>query len=373
MTHNEGQDELLELRLRIGQLKEEARKNEGTWRRAQQRESALLDAEDLATLLAELTSGLRSSHRLEATSIALIDPEHEIRHLLADQDAADKTLAQVLFVDAMDELPPQVRKRERPWLGPYAAADHARLFGTHSGIASVALLPLYRRNRAVGSLNFASRDSRRFTKAHATDFLHHLGVIAAFCLENALNQAKLIRVGSTDLLTGWHNRRYLDERLNEEVARAARDRSPLACVMIDVDHFKCINDDHGHLVGDEVLRAVAQRIGEQVRSSDISARYGGEEFIIVLPYTGLETAMHLAERIRIAVSAAPFEVGMLDTPLTVSVSVGLAELRLQRKENDHARLCERLVAEADAALYEAKLAGRNAVVAAQNIARRRAR
>src|SRR5690606_6680809 len=165
-----------------------------------------------------------------------------------------------------------------------------------------ALLPLLRSKSLVGCLNMGSDRADRFTEEHATDFLEHLATIAAFAIENAVNKARLIRSGLTDALTGWHNRRYLTSRLREELARCRRERQPLTCLMIDVDHFKRINDSYGHLVGDEVLRQVARRIQRVVRDSDVTARYGGEEFVILLPGTAEHPGGHLAERIRRAVA-----------------------------------------------------------------------
>src|SRR5690606_12847583 len=113
---------------------------------------------------------------------------------------------------------------------------------------------------------------------------------------NVVNRARLLRSGFTDVLTGWHNRRYLQVRLAEELARARRDESTLVCLMLDLDHFKQINDTWGHGAGDEVLREVAQRVESQVRDSDVAARYGGEEFVILLPHTDVAAGRLLAER-----------------------------------------------------------------------------
>lgn len=356
--------ELRELRLRVAQLTDEARKNEEAWKRSQHREMALLDAEDLPVLLERLTDGLRRSFRLQATTVAIADRDHEIQSLLSGTDTEPDKLSDVLFVDAVGDLVPQLRARVRPWLGQFIARDHERLFGATRNLQSVALLPLVRRGRVVGSLHFASHRASRFTREHATDFLHHLGIMAAFGLENAINRAKLVRTGFTDALTGWHNRAYLELRLKEGLARSQRERKPLVCLMLDIDHFKQVNDTHGHAAGDAVLREVAQRISGEVRSSDLSARYGGEEFIVLLPDTGLEAGGLLAERIRAAVSSKPFGIGRLDVPLVVTVSIGLAEYRPQRTLEDPARIGERLIAQADGALYESKAAGRNAVTSA---------
>ena len=130
---------------------------------------------------------------------------------------------------------------------------------------------------------FGSRDATRFTRHHGTDFLAHLGAVAAVCIENAVNRARLLRAGITDFLTGWHNRRYLQQRLKEELARAQRRGGTIACLMIDIDKFKSINDGYGHLAGDNALKEVAQRIEAQIRNMDTAARFGGDELAIFCP------------------------------------------------------------------------------------------
>ena len=215
----------------------------------------------------------------------------------------------------------------RPWLGKFTRADHAPLFPGGARLQSVALLPLTREDRVIGSLNLGSDESSRFAGHLATDFLRHLAVIAAFCLENAVNRARLVRSGLTDALTGWRNRRYLQTRLHEELARSQRNKSALTCLMIDVDHFKKINDHYGHLAGDAILRQLARCIETEVRDSDVSARYGGEEFVILLPSTGIEAGRLLAERMRRAVSATLFELPGVSESAAVTVSIGVAEHR----------------------------------------------
>jgi two-component system, cell cycle response regulator len=289
-----------------------------------------------------------------------------VRHLLMVQGQALTQFPQVLFVDSMHALAPQLAAGRRPWLGKFKRSDHDLLFPANAQLQSVALLPLTRQERLVGSLNMGSGESRRFSEELATDFLHHLGVIAAFCLENTVNRARLVRSGFTDVLTGWHNRRYLQTRLHEELARCRRERTPLTCLMIDVDHFKKINDRFGHLAGDEVLRQLAHCINAEVRSSDVSARYGGEEFVILLPSTGADAGRLLAERIRQAVAAEVFKVRDVEHPLPITVSIGIAEHRPTEIEPDLKVAGERLIALADLALYEAKAGGRNIVAQAAN-------
>ena len=172
-------------------------------------------------------------------------------------------------------------------------------------LKSAALVPLPRKDRPTGALCFGSRDPTRFTRHHGTDFLSHLGAVAAVCIENAVNRARLLRAGITDFLTGWHNRRYLQQRLKEELARAQRRGGRIACLMIDIDRFKGINDGYGHLAGDIALKEVAQRVESQIRSMDTAARFGGDELAILLPEAGAAEAAKLAERIREAIAAAP--------------------------------------------------------------------
>jgi diguanylate cyclase (GGDEF)-like protein len=131
----------------------------------------------------------------------------------------------------------------------------------------------------------------------------------------------------------------------------------------EIRRFKRVNDRFGHLAGDRLLRSVARCIEAQIRASDVSARYGGEEFILLLPNTPLDSGRRLAERVRRAVSAIPFDVGP-DEPLAVTVSIGAAEHRAWPQRFDSTRAAERLIARADCALYEAKAEGRNRVAEA---------
>jgi diguanylate cyclase (GGDEF)-like protein len=358
--------ELTLLRRRLAVLTEEARKNDDAWRRAQAREMELLEADTLDALLERLTSGLRESYRLEAVTLLVADLDHEIRRLLSSQSATSADRNGVLFVDSVHSVAPVVAAARRPWLGKYNRSDHALLFPAAAELQSVALLPLTRQERLIGCLNFGSRQRERFQAALGTEFLHHLSVIAAFALESAVNRARLVRSGFTDVLTGWHNRRYLQSRLFEELARCRRERTPLTCLMIDVDHFKSVNDRFGHLAGDEVLRQLADCISGEVRDSDVSARYGGEEFVVLLPGTGVAAGFLLAERIRAAVAAEPFELPGGAPRLPVTVSIGVADHSPALDEPDLQVVGERLLALADVALYEAKAGGRNAVARAAN-------
>lgn len=344
---------------RLEALTEQVRQNDEKLRSSQRRELQLLQARDLDELLHEMTSGLRDSFDLRSVSVVLRDPGHDIRHLLLATDVDE--IPGLILVDTLAGLAPQYGALRRPWLGRFAASDHGMIVASPRGLASIAMIPLRCRDELIGSINLCSSDPHRFTAHHASDFLAHLGAIASFSIENAVNRARLRRSGFTDVLTGWHNRRYLQARMKEELARACRDGSNLVCLILDIDHFKRVNDTWGHAAGDSVLRELAQRIDAQVRASDVAARFGGEEFVILLPNTRSVDAQRLAERIRTAVAAAPF-----DLPdggqITVTVSIGIAEFAPGAGDADLKSLGEALIARADVALYAAKAAGRDRVV-----------
>ena len=169
--------------------------------------------------------------------------------------------------------------------------------------------------------------------------------------------ATLARLSTTDSVTGLRSRRYVGELLAIEVLRATRYRTPLSVLMADLDHFKRINDAHGHRAGDAVLAGVGEAIRAALRGTDAAGRYGGEEILIVLPQTDLEGARVLAERLRQAVEHAEFAIG--GARVSITVSIGAAAL------GGDVRSADDLVEAADGALYGAKESGRNRVVLAR--------
>lgn len=165
-----------------------------------------------------------------------------------------------------------------------------------------------------------------------------------------------LELAVTDQLTGLHNRRYMTGQLEALVKRASLGGDPVACLMVDIDHFKKINDGYGHDVGDEVLREFAVRLASNVRAIDLPCRYGGEEFVVVMPDTRLEDAERIAERIRLHVAGSPIRVKGGTELLTVTISVGVAATRGPEDTP------EALLKRADEGVYEAKASGRNKVV-----------
>lgn len=352
--------EVLRLRRRIAALTNEAANNERLLKKTQQRELELLKAGELPQLFEVICHRLAVSYGLQVVSLVLWDPNHEIRHLLLGAQIKLEEYPQVQFVADIEPMTQLFPANKQPALGPYRADRHRALFKSSVGLKSVALIPLWQQEQLRGCVCFGSQDEQRFMQHLGTDFLSHIGVITSFALDNAINRARLVRSGLTDFLTGWHNRRYLHERLKEELSRAHRSHGGVACVLLDLDHFKTINDTHGHLAGDLALKEAANRINHQIRNSDAAARFGGDEFVVLAPAVSLEQATILAERMRQAVC---------ETPLTLpegvqhhlTVSVGVAIMQMDGTTVDLKSTAEQLLAEADAALYRAKQKGRNRV------------
>lgn len=176
------------------------------------------------------------------------------------------------------------------------------------------------------------------------DLVEHIAEIAALALSNA----HLYQMATTDELTGLCKRGYFDERLQFEIRRSARYELPLAVAMMDLDHFKALNDVHGHAAGDRALAAVGQVLRRNLRATDLAGRLGGEEFAILMPQTSMASAVATAERIRVAIRE------QAEVPHALSASFGVAS---HVRDMDAARLLE----EADRCLYQAKLAGRDRV------------
>ena len=181
--------------------------------------------------------------------------------------------------------------------------------------------------------------------------------LSAMTTKDLVRIASLERDVMRDPLTGLLNRRYLDSRLDEEIERARRSGLPLSLLMIDLDHFKHINDSYGHLVGDQVLRHVSSLVVSVVRVSDMVVRYGGEEFLVIAPDSALEDATHLGDRLlhHLRNYEVPLPNG---EPLKVTASIGAASLHADDNQVNFLR-------RADVALYDAKGQGRDRLCIAQ--------
>lgn len=215
------------------------------------------------------------------------------------------------------------------------------------GACHVVITPLVADERLLGVLAVECGPTRPDLPIEEIDLLAASAERVSLALRAADLLAEVERVATSDALTGLANRRLFDETLDREVARARRTGQPLALAVVDIDHFKRVNDEHGHQVGDEVLREVAAALREATRTEDLVARYGGEEFVVIATNATVDDAVVLAERLRGATRAV--------STVPVTISVGVAGLPA---EGDGAAM----VADADAALYRAKAAGRDRVV-----------
>ncbi len=183
-------------------------------------------------------------------------------------------------------------------------------------------------------------------------YLEQLTRQSAITINRANTYSKVLQYATLDALTNLNNRRQFEVRLKQEIATTKRQKNPLCAMMVDIDFFKKVNDTYGHASGDAVLRTVASIIKEHLRESDIPSRYGGEEFAVLLPYTHIEEAKIVGERLRKAVEMTPIPIDKKN--INVTISMGLAEFSPQETGDD-------LFKRADSALYEAKESGRNRV------------
>ena len=359
-------EEREELRRKLKLFMDQARENEQKMRRFHEQELSLISARTLPDLIQSILYNYRRSFSLDAVSLVLYDPEYEIRRILEEEGIRMGDHPSLLFVTQRDKLDNLFGNQPDPKLCIFQKDQHQFLFNQltqgYMPLRSVAVLPLIRYGELIGSFNLGSFSEERFAEASGTDFLQRLATIVAICLENATNNERLKRVGLTDPLTRINNRRFFDQRLNEEIGRSMRANEPISCLFIDIDHFKTINDDNGHQIGDVILREVARLIREQLRNCDVLARYGGEEFAVLLANTSEQIAWEVAERIRTSIDQHTFHLPESEKNLNATVSVGIATMSALQGLEDVLTLGHSLVENADHALYEAKSEGRNCVI-----------
>ena len=347
------------LRRQLQALLDEARLNEKKWHRFEQVEKQLIATHTLTDLFQAILQDYKSAFDTDVVTLVLLDPEYEIARTLEREKRGNSKLSGLVLLESLESGDIQ------PYLGPFDTEQKRAIFDPWpSGCQSMILLPLMRQGELIGSLNMSSCMSERFTADRSTDFLERLAAVFAICLENSLNHERLKLVGLTDPLTGVYNRRYFETRCHEEVAGARRHRLPLACMFLDIDKFKRINDTLGHLAGDEVLRIVASLIKSQLRNNDVIARYGGEEFVVLLPQTTLPQACEIAERVRFVMAAQPLR-PLPGQSLEVTISIGVAVTQEELAGDDRG-IANSLLEVADQALYQAKESGRNRVVSAED-------
>ncbi|MBI5542373.1 MAG: diguanylate cyclase [Deltaproteobacteria bacterium] len=239
--------------------------------------------------------------------------------------------------------------------------DPRYLQGPHdpAGESSLLAVPMFCKEKLVGALNFVRFKKRGFSDNDIV-LLQLVATQAAMAIVNARLYTETLELTHIDPLTGLFNRRKLFNHLEMEVARSQRFESHLSVVMIDIDHFKNLNDTCGHRAGDTVLRRVAELLHGTVRKVDTVARYGGEEFMVLLPRSDRVEGLEVAEKLRRAIEQTSFEQGATQPGGRVTISVGVATFP------EDAETLERLVDAVDSALYASKRGGRNRVTPYQS-------
>ncbi len=233
--------------------------------------------------------------------------------------------------------------------------NHVELQDLHSinqfDTRSIAAIPLFKNDKAVGAIYL---DSKKLASSFKNEQIPFMETFAAHT-SVALNNAQLYKRAITDDLTHLFTRKYINDRLHLEVERAHRYKRPFSLLLLDIDHFKKVNDTHGHNAGDMVLKAVSNILSNALRETDVAGRFGGEEFIIVLGETDRRGAEIIAERIRKAIEK--LEVTVESIKLNVTVSIGVNDYQRQYGHN-----IQSIIDDTDKALYQAKTSGRNQVV-----------
>ena len=218
-------------------------------------------------------------------------------------------------------------------------------------VGGFAAFPVVTNDRLVGLLALGGRSITRMAP-ESTVFLDQVANQSYIVMENSRLFERVRKLSIRDGVTGLYNHRHVMELVQAEFDRVDRYQNPFSVLMIDIDHFKKVNDEHGHPAGDEVLREVSNVIQQELRTVDVVGRYGGEEFLVVLPQTPHEEAIRTAERVRSQVGSHVFHAE--GTALQVTISVGVATAPA-----DAAGTATGVVREADKALYRAKTAGRD--------------
>jgi two-component system cell cycle response regulator len=228
------------------------------------------------------------------------------------------------------------RTRQTPILIVVAPDDHQRLLrALDMGVNDYLIRP-------IDKQELLARANTQIKRCRYTDQLRS-------------HVQATMELAVTDPLTGLYNRRYMETQTASLIEHAINRGKPLSVLAVDVDHFKSVNDTHGHPVGDRVLQELASRLKAAIRNVDMICRIGGEEFVIVLPNTNMDVAARIADRMRRSVSSRPFDVGARNGPLAVTVSIGVAAVE------SSADNLKAVIERADDALYKAKRGGRNRV------------
>ncbi|NVJ49549.1 MAG: sensor domain-containing diguanylate cyclase [Gammaproteobacteria bacterium] len=341
-------------------LVDKAELNQKTFSKFQNLEFDLLHTAHLPLLLKKLTEDFKQRLDIEFLSLVLYDPYGIFSEILTSiypnsnpqnvRFVKDHNFFETLY---QNNYQPQIRQKNK-------ALVHT-LFAKDASVRSIMTLPLTRNNLVIGSYHLGSVNQQRFTPEMSTDFYAHFAQVVAICLENTANTEHLKHLSLIDPLTKTKNRRCLYQSLEKEIARADRNMVPLSCLFIDIDHFKQVNDQYGHAMGDQVLEHVAQVIQPNLRATDLLARFGGEEFTTILPNCDEQFALNISERIRQMIASQSFTTSDQKT-FNITCSIGITTWSPARNATQKENLADAIINQADKALYTAKNNGRNQCV-----------
>jgi two-component system, cell cycle response regulator len=352
------------LRTQLDQILNAARHNQAIMLRHQALDLKMIAAASFRELLENIFNTLAAESDLDMVTLCLFDRGNSISQILTSLKIDAKEFPHLQLIKHESDLQFQFNIASKPTLAQYDAKLHGRLFWSCvQAPRSIAVVPLCRQNMLIGYLNFGSKDGARFVQEMATDFIERMASIIAISLENVINNERLTLIGLTDPLTNVNNRRYVEQRILEELGRARRQQYSVSCLYLDIDFFKKINDTHGHQGGDDVLIETANRIKAELRLSDTLGRFGGEEFVVLLINSDQNAAMHVAERIRKSIEQKPFLLSLTGI-CQATISIGAATLTYAQNHGEVTEVGRKLIMRADEGLYQAKNTGRNRVCVA---------
>ncbi|MDF1688811.1 MAG: sensor domain-containing diguanylate cyclase [Cycloclasticus sp.] len=339
-----------------------AQKNEEMLKRFQELDMRLLSLNSLRELIEHIHDDAQLVFNLQSLSLVLADENNEIKQFLTEDGFRFDEYQGVIVLPDTALFKDKLGMSQRIVLGDADEVLPTEFWPDKKEMPkTVAIIPLLRRGVYLGCMVFGSDDVARFQVDMATYFLDRLGKVLSVCMENTLNYEQLRRSSLFDTLTGVNNRRFFEQRMDEEILRSLRTGDYLSCLFIDIDWFKKVNDNFGHQVGDIALRHVAEQLRSQLRSNDILARYGGEEFVVILPTAPEKKGVEVAERMREAVAKAAVSLSTGEE-LNLTVSIGVSTFVVEEPGISKALDRSELIEVADKALFLAKKSGRNRVL-----------
>lgn len=322
----------------VAELLDNARRNEALLRRLQTFELQLLSCQRWFDLLTLLLEGLPEQFDLEAIGLKICDPDGSLKQAILQSLDLDQAVLvnQIEFHSRVPMVPVTTISPPPPW---------------QSGLA----LPLLRNDVYLGQLRLYSSHSGRFLTGMATDFMQHLAAVIAACFVMVKQTEEQARLALTDPLTGVDNRRGFERAYEREWARGQRQYHVFSIILIDIDHFKQINDVHGHATGDRALQALCRTFKQVMRPTDQVGRLGGEEFVLLLPGCQPEQLMQVVERVRTAIAECPI---VNDQEQALAMTASGSFLSITPRPNQYLPLSQ-VLEFLDVYLYRAKHAGRN--------------